>query len=121
MNITCSENIAKILDFRNLKDNWNGHGTIKPPDDDLLINAIDFVRKFTNVKQPEVFLTVNSSIKFEWDEGNNHLEFELSEEEIEMYELFDDLEVTNRTLDNNEYMAINYITRCVLDKWYKED
>lgn len=117
---SCLDNITKILDFRNLDNNWNNTGA-KKPDDYFLVEAIDLLKKFTSVPQPEVFLTASDSIQFEWESQSYYLEYELSEDGLRMYETIENKEIINRDLNPCEYEAINFITRCELDKWYSNE
>lgn len=116
------ENITKILDFRNLKENWNGYDA-KNFDDKTIIKAIDISRKFINCQLPEIFPTARGTVQFEWKNKNTgYLEFEVGSEYVAMLEMDGENNViVDGYLFQGEVESINYIVKCVLNKWYKSE
>ena len=75
-------NIKKLDAISELKPNWDLHGA--PEFDRLLIEyckvkLYELDDKFGNIKkvQPEIFLTNNETIQFEFKNGSNWLEIEI--------------------------------------------
>ena len=116
------DNITRILDFRNLKENWNGYDA-KNFDDKTIIKAIDISRKFINCQLPEIFPTARGTVQFEWKKKNTgYLEFEVGSEYVAMLEMDgEDNVIVDGYLFQGEIESINYIVKCVLNKWDKSE
>lgn len=109
------ENIATILEFRNLPDPRDGNATNKPSDE-LILSALDLIRKFHKTPEPNVILHtigINTVIKFNWTIGRHGLiEYALSEDYLKLLVLDDDSNVivADYELDNSEWQSIDFIT-----------
>lgn len=74
-----SENFKKLNEFAEYPNDWNGYGAT-PFSKDL----IDRIRQllFDLPVQPEIFPTARSSIQLEYDVGENHIEIEVSSDDV---------------------------------------
>lgn len=111
-----AENIATIFDFRNqIPTNYEYEG--HKPSDKLIIEALDFVRKFTNCPEPDITLGIEgikTVIRFTWNVGDfGFIQYTLSEDYLKLYAIDDNSEVlvNNVELDRNESV-------CFTTKYY---
>ena len=82
MNNIIKENLEKIQDISELKDDWNGNGASAFKD--TLIQKMKYLILRLNV-QPEIFPTVCGSIQFEYEkETGEYLEFELFDTKLKV-------------------------------------
>ena len=108
------DNIVEILDFRNLSTGWNDNGADRPSDE-LIIEALDLVRKFRKVPTPKVYANVvgiDTVIKFHWDVKEfGFIECTLSEDYLKLFVLDDNsnILVNDVEIDNVEYNSIDFI------------
>ena len=110
------ENIATIFDFRNqIPTNYEYEGN--KPSDELILEALDLVRKFTNCTEPKITLGVEgieTVIRFTWNVGAFGLiQYTLSEDYLKLYVIDDNSEVlvNNVELDRNDYESVCFITK----------
>ena len=108
MNDIIKENLEKIQDISELKDNWNGNGA--SAFNDTLIQKMKYLILRLNV-QPEIFPTARGSIQFEYEkETGEYLEFELFDTRLEVltmgsdgnnysYDMSIDIEEINKVID----------------------
>ena len=82
MNDIIKENLEKIQDISELKDDWNGNGASAFKD--TLIQKMKYLILRLNV-QPEIFPTARGSIQFEYEkETGEYLEFELFDTKLKV-------------------------------------
>ena len=78
------DNLRKLRNIRNLKDNWNGNGAAAFKD-----SIIDKVTELINALpiQPEVFPTALNTIQLEYDNSrHDHMEIEIGDsDEAEIF------------------------------------
>ena len=110
------ENIATIFDFRNqAPTSYEYEGS--RPSDELILEALDLVRKFTNCIEPEITLGIegiNTVIRFTWNVGDfGIIQYTLSEDYLKLYVIDDNSEVlvNDVELDHNDYDSVDFITR----------
>lgn len=90
---TRAENLKKLEEISNLKDNWNGNGA--PGFPPALIKKTRALIKALTI-QPEIFPTALETIQLEFDNSNNdHMEIEIG--------LSDKAEVFVAPYDDSEY------------------
>lgn len=66
-------NLNKLKEIENLKDNWNGNGA--KPFNDYYINYIKLIiENIDEDLQPEIFPIADGNIQFEWEFSNLYLE-----------------------------------------------
>lgn len=111
-----AENIATIFDFRNqTPTNYDYKGD--KPSDELILEALDLVRKFTNCPEPEIILGIEgieTVIRFTWNVGDfGIIQYTLSEDYLKLWVIDDNSEVlvNNVELDHNDYESVCFITK----------
>lgn len=111
-----AENIATIFDFRNqIPTSYEYEGN--KPSDELTLEALDLVRKFTNCPEPEIILGIegiDTVIRFTWSVGDfGIIQYTLSEDYLKLYVIDDNSEilVNNVELDRNDYESVCFITK----------
>ncbi|MBE5827344.1 MAG: type II toxin-antitoxin system Phd/YefM family antitoxin [Butyrivibrio sp.] len=75
-----NDNLSKLENIRNLKDNWNGNGAPALP-----INLIEKTRKLLEDLpiQPEIFPTALSTIQLEYDNSRrDHMEIDIGQSDM---------------------------------------
>ena len=110
------ENISTIFDFRNqTPTSYEYEGN--RPSDELILEALDLVRKFTNCPKPEIVLGIegiDTVIRFTWSVGDfGIIQYTLSEDYLKLYVIDDNSEVlvNNVELDHNDYESVCFITK----------
>ena len=108
MNDIIKENLEKIQNISQLKDDWNGNGASAVKD--TLIKKMKYLILRLNI-QPEIFPTARGSIQFEYEkETGEYLEFELFDTRLEVltmgsdgnnysYDMDIDIEEINKVVD----------------------
>ena len=111
-----AENIATIFDFRNqIPTNYDYEG--HRPSDELILEALDLVRKFTNCPEPKIILGIEgieNVIRFTWNIGDfGVIQYTLSEDCLKLWVIDDNSEVlvNNVELDRNDYESVCFITK----------
>lgn len=110
------ENISMILDFRH-QTPINYENTGDRPNDELIIEALDLVRKFVKCPEPKIILGLDgleTVIKFIWHVGSYGLiQYTLSEDSLKMFVIDDDSDilVNDSELTHEEYLSIDLITK----------
>lgn len=111
-----AENIATIFDFRN-QTPTNYDCECHRPSDELILEALDLVRKFTNCPEPEITLGIEgieTVIRFTWNIGDfGIIQYTLSEDCLKLWVIDDNSEVlvNNVELDRNDYESVCFITK----------
>lgn len=109
------ENISTIFEFRNLPDCWDGNAANKPSDD-LILSALDLVRKFHKTPKPNISIHtvgIDTVIKFSWQIGSyGFIEYVLSDDYLKLFVMDDSVDViaNDVEIDNSGYEAIDFIT-----------
>ena len=110
------ENISVIFDFRNqTPTSYEYEG--KRPSNELILNALDLIRKFVKSPEPEINLGIegiNTVIKFIWNIGDfGFVQYTLSENYLKLYVMDNNSNVlvNDVELDHNDYDSIDFITR----------
>lgn len=76
-------NIRKVLDYRNLEDNWNGYGA-KVISDKVITLAIKIINKLED-QSFSVYPVARNSIQIEYNlDDGSYLEFEIFEDKISL-------------------------------------
>ena len=108
MNNIIKENLEKIQDISELKDDWNGNGASAVKD--TLIQKMKYLILRLNI-QPKIFPTARGSIQFEYEkETGEYLEFELFDTKLKVltmgsdgnnysYNMDIDIEEINKVID----------------------
>lgn len=111
-----AENISTIFDFRSqIPTNYEYEG--HKPSDELILEALDLVRKFTNCPEPDITLGIEgieTVIRFTWNVGDfGFIQYTLSEDYLKLYVIDDNSEVlvNNVELDRNDYESVCFITK----------
>lgn len=108
------DNIRTILDFRNLSTGWNNNVADRPSDE-LIVEALDLVRKFKKVPQPKMCVNVvgiDTIINFQWYVKEfGFIELTLSEDYLKLFVMDNDssILVDDIEIDNAEYNSIDFI------------
>ena len=111
MNDIIKENLEKIQDISELKDDWNGNGA--SAFNDTLIQKMKYLILRLNI-QPEIFPTARGSIQFEYEkETGEYLEFELFDTKLKVLTMGSD--GNNYSCDMN--IDIEEINK-VIDEFY---
>ena len=102
-----SENISTILDFRyQIPTNYEDTGN--KPSDELILNAIDLVRKFIKCPQPYIILGMdglNTVIRFMWDIGSHGvIQYTLAEDYLKLFVI----QVTNKEYNKHIISFYSY-------------
>ena len=111
-----AENIATIFNFRNqMPTSYEYEGN--KPSDELILEALDLVRKFTKCIEPEITLGIegiDTVIRFTWNIGDfGFIQYTLSEDNLKLYVIDDNSNVlvNNVELDHNDYESVCFITK----------
>lgn len=111
-----AENIATIFDFRNqIPTSYEYEGN--RPSDELILEALDLVRKFKKCSAPEIVLGLEgleTVIRFTWYIGDfGFIQYTLSEDNLKLYVIDDNSKVlaNNVELDHNDYESVDFITK----------
>lgn len=111
-----TENIATIFDFRNqIPESYDYEG--KRPSDELILEALDLVRKFTKCSSPKIVLGLEgleTVIRFTWYIGDfGFIQYTLSEDNLKLYVIDDNSKVlvNNVELDHSDYESVGFITK----------
>ena len=111
-----AENIATIFDFRNQTPTSYKYEGNKPSDE-LILEALDLVRKFVKCPEPEIVLGIeglDTVIRFTFNVGDFGLiQYTLSEDYLKLWVIDDNSEVlvNNVELDRNDYESVCFITK----------
>lgn len=115
------ENITTIFDFRNqTPTSYEYEG--KKPSDELILDALDLVRKFVKCPEPEITLVIegiNTVIRFTFNVGDfGFIQYTLSEDCLKLYVMDDNSKVlvNDFELGNNHYNSIDFITRFCIER-----
>ena len=121
-----SENISTILDFRyQIPTNYEDTGN--KPSDELILNAIDLVRKFIKCPEPYIILGMdglNTVVRFMWDIGSHGvIQYTLAEDYLKLFVIDDDGNtlVNDEELNHEEYVSIDLITKYYIREILKND
>ena len=113
MNNIIKENLEKIQDISELKDDWNGNGASAVKD--TLIQKMKYLVLRLNI-QPEIFPTARGSIQFEYEkETGEYLEFELFDTRLKVFTMDSDGNDYSYDMDTD----IDKINE-VINKFYKK-
>ena len=111
-----AENIATIFNFRNqIPTRYEYEGN--KPSDELILEALDLVRKFTKCIESKITLDIeeiDTVIRFTWNIGDfGIIQYTLSEDYLKLWVIDDDSEVlvNNVELDHNDYESVCFITK----------
>ena len=116
-----TENIASIFDFRNQTPTSYEYEGNKPSDE-LILEALDLVRKFVKCPEPEIVLGIeglDTVIRFTFNVGDFGLiQYTLSEDYLKLYVIDDNSKVivNDFELGNNHYNSIDFITRFCIER-----
>lgn len=119
------ENIATIFDFRNqIPTSYEYEGN--KPSDELILEALDLVRKFVKCPEPKITLTIEgitTVIRFTFKVGEfGFIQYTLSEDYLKLYVMGDNSKVlvSDFELGNNQYNSIDFITRFCIERIREE-
>ena len=119
-------NISTILDFRH-QTPTNYEYTGDRPSDELILDALDLVRKFVKCPEPHIILGIDgldTVVKFIWDIGSHGvIQYTLSEDYLKLFVIDDDgnILVNNEELNHEEYVSIDLITKYYIREILKND
>jgi len=111
--MTYEEIIKELNSYKNLKDNWDGYGGIKPKDD-IIETARNFIEilKNNNIGCPKIMVSGTGEIGIFWSSSTAYIEidFDIKDKFTYFYngnELFgeDDLKV-ERFLESKVYRKL---------------
>lgn len=114
------ENISTILNFRNEEPEIY-ECTGKRPSDELILEALDLVRKFTRCNNLEITLGIEgleTVIRFTWHIGEfGIIQYTLSEDYLKLWVIDNNSNVlvNYEELNHNEYMSVDFITKHYID------
>lgn len=115
-----TENISTILGFRN-EEPESCEYTGKRPSDELILEALDLVRKFKRCQEPEIILGIEgleTVIRFTWNVGEfGIVQYTLSEDYLKLWVLDNgsNVLVNYEELNHDDYMLVDFITRHYID------
>ena len=121
-----SENISTILDFR-YHTPTNYEDTGNRPSDELILDALDLVRKLIKCPEPYIILGMDgldTVVKFIWNVGSQGvIQYTLSEDYLKLFVIDDDgnILVNNEELNHEEYVSIDLITKYYIREILKND
>lgn len=120
-----TENITTILDFRNQKPTSYEYIGNRP-NDELILEALDLVRKFVQIPEPQIILGVegiDTVIKFIWNVGDSGLiQYTLSEDYLKLFVIDNNSNIlVDNELNHEEYVSINLITRYYINQILKSN
>lgn len=110
------DNISTIFDFRNQSPTSYDYEGDRPSDE-LILEALDLVRKFITSPEPEITLGIegiNTVIRFIWNiEDFGFVQYTLSENYLKLYVMDNNSNVlaNDVELDHNDYDSVDFITR----------
>lgn len=118
-----TENITTILDFRNQKPTSYEY-TGNRPSDELILEALDLVRKFVQIPEPQIILGtegIDTVIKFIWNVGDSGLiQYTLSKNYLKLFVIDNNSNIlVDNELNHEEYVSINLITRYYINQILK--
>ena len=116
------ENISEILDFR-FQTPTSYEYTGDRPSDELILDALDLVRKFIKCREPQIILGIDgvntTAIKFIWNIGSyGVIQYTLTEDYLKLLVIDDDgnILVNDEELSHEEYVSIDLITKYYIGK-----
>ena len=92
-----------------LKNNWNSYDA-KPISRNLCDKVVNLIKNI--IVQPKIFPTANNSILFEYYDRRNlrkYLGFEIFEDNIEVFEVFDNGDINEFNID----FCIEYVNNFI--------
>ena len=121
------ENISEILDFR-FQTPTNYEYTGDRPSDELILDALDLVRKFIKCREPQIILGIDgvntTAIKFIWNVSSyGVIQYTLTEDYLKLFVIDDDgnILVNDEKLNHEEYVSIDLITKYYIREILKND
>lgn len=121
------ENISEILDFR-FQTPTSYEYTGDKPSDELILDALDLVRKFIKCREPQIILGIDgvntTAIKFIWNVGSyGIIQYTLTEDYLKLFVIDDDgnILVNDEELNYEEYVSIDLITKHYIREILKTD
>ena len=121
------ENISEILDFR-FQTPTSYEYTGNRPSDELILDALDLVRKFIKCREPQIILGIDgvntTAIKFIWNVGSyGVIQYTLTEDYLKLFVIDNDgnILVNDEELNHEEYVSIDLITKHYIREILKTD
>ena len=121
------ENISEILDFR-FQTPTSYEYTSDRPSDELILDALDLVRKFIKCREPQIILGIDgvntTAIKFVWNLGSyGVIQYTLTEDYLKLFVIDNDgnILVNDEELNHEEYVSIDLITKHYIREILKTD
>ena len=121
------ENISEILDFR-FQTPTSYEYTGDRPSDELILDALDLVRKFIKCREPQIILGIDgvntTAIKFIWNIGSyGVIQYTLTEDYLKLFVIDNDgnILVNDEELNHEEYVSIDLITKYYIREILKND
>ena len=121
------ENISEILDFR-FQTPTNYEYTGDRPSDELILDALDLIRKFIKCSEPQIILGIDgvntTAIKFIWNVGSyGVIQYTLTEDYLKLFVIDNDgnILVNDEELNHEEYVSIDLITKHYIREILKTD
>ena len=121
------ENILEILDFR-FQTPTSYEYTGDRPSDELILDALDLVRKFIKCCEPQIILGIDgvntTAIKFIWNVGSyGVIQYTLTEDYLKLFVIDNDgnILVNDEELNHEEYVSIDLITKHYIREILKID
>ena len=121
------ENISEILDFR-FQTPTSYEYTGDRPSDELILDALDLVRKFIKCREPQIILGIDgvntTAIKFIWNIGSyGVIQYTLTEDYLKLFVIDNDgnILVNDEELNHEEYVSIDLITKHYIREILKTD
>lgn len=121
------ENISEILDFR-FQTPTSYEYTGDRPSDELILDALDLVRKFIKCREPQIILGIDgvntTAIKFIWNVGSyGVIQYTLTEDYLKLFVIDNDgnILVNDEELNHEEYVSIDLITKHYIREILKTD
>ena len=121
------ENISEILDFR-FQTPTSYEYTGDRPSDELILDALDLVRKFIKCREPQIILGIDgvntTAIKFIWNVGSyGVIQYTLTEDYLKLFVIDNDgnILVNDEELNHEEYVSIDLITKHYIREILKND
>lgn len=115
------ENITTLFDFRNqTPTSYEYEGN--RPSDELILKALDLVRKFIKCPEPKITLGVegiDTIIRFTFNVGEfGFVQYTLSKNYLKLYVMTDDANVlvNNVELELNDYDSLDFVTRFYINR-----
>ena len=121
------ENISEILDFR-FQTPTSYEYTSDRPSDELILDALDLVRKFIKCREPQIILGIDgvntTAIKFVWNLGSyGVIQYTLTEDYLKLFVIYNEgnILVNDEELNHEEYVSIDLITKHYIREILKTD